>query len=215
MKTTLDGLSNLKKESLTDRIYDEILAIILRNGQEKELLLTEGCLVEKFGVSKAPVREALIRLCNENVLRCLPRCGYMVVQMGEKEAREVTEIRVLLETEALRAGFENIVSSHLEEIRQQIEKKEADETVGDTWRIWEENAAFHLLLASFAGNQTLNRFLKESLQMQKRICAQLHCHCLYTVEKECGAAPHRKVYEALCQRDLEKSVRTLQEDIRT
>ena len=215
MKTTLDGLSNLKKESLTDRIYDEILAIILRNGQEKELLLTEGCLVEKFGVSKAPVREALIRLCNENVLRCLPRCGYMVVQRGEKEAREVTEIRVLLETEALRAGFENIVSSHLEEIRQQIEKKEADETVGDTWRIWEENAAFHLLLASFAGNQTLNRFLKESLQMQKRICAQLHCNCLYTVEKECGAAPHRKVYEALCQRDLEKSVRTLQEDIRT
>ena len=53
MKTTLDGLSNLKKESLTDRIYDEILAIILRNGQEKELLLTEGCLVEKFGVSKS------------------------------------------------------------------------------------------------------------------------------------------------------------------
>ena len=179
----------------------------------EKTVLTEGRMMELFGVSKAPVREALIRLCSENVLKSIPRFGYVVVQMEEKDAREVAGLRVLLETEALRTGFENIVEHHLEDIRVQIETREREEGKVDVWNILEDNEAFHLLLASYAENQTLNRFLRESLQLQKRIYAQIQWNRLSSLETDINKAPHRKIYEALCEKDLEKSIRALKEDI--
>lgn len=213
MKSIADGLSSLKKKSMADRIHDEILEMVIKRGSEEEIVLTEGRMMELFGVSKAPVREALIRLCSENVLKSIPRFGYVVVQMEEKDAREVAGIRVLLETEALRTGFENIVEHHLEDIRVQIETREREEGKVDVWNILEDNEAFHLLLASYAENQTLNRFLRESLQLQKRIYAQIQWNRLSSLETDINKAPHRKIYEALCEKDLEKSIRALKEDI--
>ena len=213
MKSIADGLSSLKKKSMADRIHDEILEMVIKRGSEEEIVLTEGRMMELFGVSKAPDREALIRLCSENVLKSIPRFGYVVVQMEEKDAREVAGLRVLLETEALRTGFENIVEHHLEDIRVQIETREREEGKVDVWNILEDNEAFHLLLASYAENQTLNRFLRESLQLQKRIYAQIQWNRLSSLETDINKAPHRKIYEALCEKDLEKSIRALKEDI--
>lgn len=213
MKSIADGFTSLKKKSMADKIHDEILEMIIKKGSEEETVLTEGRLVEVFGVSKAPVREALIKLCSENVLKSIPRFGYVVIRMEEKDAREVSGIRVLLETEALKTGFENIVDNHLEDIRAQIESKETGGEEVDVWNILEDNEEFHLLLASFADNQTLNRFLKESLQLQKRIYAQTQWNNLSSLKADINKAPHRKIYEALCERDLEKSIRALQEDI--
>ena len=213
MKSIADGLSSLKKKSMADRIHDEILEMVIKRGSEEEIVLTEGRMMELFGVSKAPVREALIRLCSENVLKSIPRFGYVVVQMEEKDAREVAGLRVLLETVALRTGFENIVEHHLEDIRVQIETREREEGKVDVWNILEDNEAFHLLLASYAENQTLNRFLRESLQLQKRIYAQIQWNRLSSLETDINKAPHRKIYEALCEKDLEKSIRALKEDI--
>ena len=214
MKSIADGFSGLKKKNMTDKIHDEILEMIIKEGPGKETVLTEGCLVEKFGVSKAPVREALIRLCSENVLQSIPRFGYVVVQMEERDAEEIAGIRILLETEALKAGFDRIISCHLEAIRTQIEEKEKSTGQTDIWQIWDDNEEFHLMLASFAGNQMLGRFLKESLHIQKRVYAQLHWNRLSTLRAEFCTAPHRKIYEALCEKNLEKSMKALQEDIR-
>lgn len=212
MKSIADGLSSLKKKPMADKIHDEILEMIIKKGSKEEVILTEGRMMELFGVSKAPVREALIRLCSENVLTSIPRFGYVVVQMEEKDAREVAGIRVLLETEALRTGFEEIVENHLEDIRMQIETREVEGKV-DVWRILEDNEAFHLQLASYAGNQTLNRFLRESLQLQKRIYAQIQWDKESSLEADNNEVPHKKIYEALREKDLEKSIRALKEDI--
>lgn len=212
MRSIADGLSSLKKKSMADKIHDEILEMIIKKGSKEEVILTEGRMMELFGVSKAPVREALIRLCSENVLKSIPRFGYVVVQMEEKDAREVAGIRVLLETEALRTGFEEIVENHLEDIRMQIETREVEGKV-DVWRILEDNEAFHLQLASYAGNQTLNRFLRESLQLQKRIYAQIQWDKESSLEADNNEVPHKKIYEALREKDLEKSIRALKEDI--
>ena len=213
MRSIADGLYGLKKKSIADKVHDEILEMIIKRGAEEDTVLTEGRMMEQFGVSKAPVREALVRLCSENVLKSIPRFGYAVVQMEEKDAREVAGIRVLLETEALRAGFGNLVENHLEDIRAQIEAKEMGDGRVDVWEILEDNEAFHLLLASYAGNQTLNRFLRESLQLQKRIYAQIQWNNLSSLEADINRAPHRKIYEALCERNLERSIRALEEDI--
>ena len=213
MDTTAAGFTQVQKKSLADRIHDDILEMVIQNMSEEEMVLTEGRLVEVFGVSKAPVREALIRLCSEGVLRNIPRFGYLLVKTDEKDNRDMARIRVLLETEALRAGFETIVPRHLEDIRRQIEKPKQEGIKADIWKIWDDNEAFHLLLASWADNRMINRFLKESLRIQKRAYAQNQWNRKKSLEAEINLWPHRKIYEALCEGDLEKSCRVLEEDI--
>ena len=100
-----------KKELLSEKIHDEILELIIKNATEEEQVLNEKRLVELFGVSKAPIREALIKLCSEGVLKNIPRYGYVVVKMKEKDARDILKIRCILELEALKDGFETIVQS--------------------------------------------------------------------------------------------------------
>lgn len=199
-----------KKELLSEKIHDEILELIIKNAAEEEMVLNEKRLMELFGVSKAPVREALIRLCSEGVLRNVPRYGYVVVRMREKDAEDVCRLRVMLEQEALSQGFDSIIKYHLPEIRAQVEKKTE---ASDVWSVWENNEEFHLLLASFSENQLLCRFLRESLGIQKRIYAQLFWNRRRSLEDCVCISPHAKICQALCDGDREKAQELLKQDI--
>ena len=69
------------KDSLKDAIYNAILESIISQEYRPNQVLNEKTLVEKYGCSKSPVREALVSLCNDNVLRNIPRYGYEVVNV--------------------------------------------------------------------------------------------------------------------------------------
>ena len=69
--------SKSKKQLLSEKIHDEILEMIIKNATDEDMVLNEGRLMEVFQVSKAPVREALIKLCAEGVLQSVPRYGYL------------------------------------------------------------------------------------------------------------------------------------------
>ena len=166
-----EGFTQIKKESLTDRIHDSILEMIIKNPSDEEQVLNEKRLMELFGVSKAPVREALIKLCSEGVLRNVPRFGYMVIRMNEQDIRDALRMRVLLETEALETAFPNLEERELAEIRDHVSKAAAKQNV-DVWEVWEDNKQFHLLLASFSGNRILMKLLQECMEMLTRSYAQ-------------------------------------------
>lgn len=68
-------------------------------------------------MSKAPVREALIRLCSEGVLEIIPRYGYVVVRLTEKDEKDVVSMRLMLETEALQSGFDQFSRCHLDRLQ--------------------------------------------------------------------------------------------------
>ena len=60
-------------------------------------ILNEGTLVAKYQCSKSPVREALIALCENHVLRNIPRSGYEVTRLTMEDIREMLEFRYCLE----------------------------------------------------------------------------------------------------------------------
>lgn len=140
--------SKSKKQLLSEKIHDEILEMIIKNATDEDMVLNEGRLMEVFQVSKAPVREALIKLCAEGVLQSVPRYGYLVIRQQEKDKREVSRMRILLELEALKEGYEEIIQYHLPELLQQIEGINGAKQIDDVWAIWEDNCEFHLRLAS-------------------------------------------------------------------
>lgn len=201
-----------KKETLTDRVHDRILETIIQSAAPEDIVFNESRLMETFGVSKAPVREALIRLCSEGVLEIIPRYGYVVVRLTEKDEKDVVSMRLMLETEALRSNFAHFSKCHLDRLQEQIERSCAVSDMS-IWEMLNFNEEFHLLLAACGENKIVYRFLKEILQIQKRIYARHWWRDQKTLDTKANAVPHSRIYEALCGRDMEQCMEALRQDI--
>jgi DNA-binding GntR family transcriptional regulator len=161
-------------ETLKKQIYDRVLEKIVNSEYPLDYILKEKELSEQFGVSKAPVREALIELSKENIVRSIPRAGYRIVRFTEKDIHEATELRLLLELPTLeriipaRTDILQTLSGLVEESHTHQE----DAAVSlDTW--WNNNIRFHVALNAAGGNTLLTSTLEAVLQRLKRAVAQL------------------------------------------
>ena len=88
------------KETVVEGIYREIEEGIYKPND----IIHEGEIMEKYAMSKSPVREALIELCKDNVLKSIPRVGYQVVPVTLKEILDLLEFRIDVETGNLEAA---------------------------------------------------------------------------------------------------------------
>lgn len=94
------------KETVVEGIYREIEEGIYKPND----IIHEGEIMEKYAMSKSPVREALIELCKDNVLKSIPRVGYQVVPVTLKEILDLLEFRIDVETGNLRRLCQRITS---------------------------------------------------------------------------------------------------------
>lgn len=201
-----------KTLSLTDRVHDQILELVIKNASEEEMVLTEKKLMELLGVSKAPVREALIKLCSENVLINVPRFGYRVIRMTEKDARDAKQMRTLLELEALRMSMETMTQTEIDHLKAQVSSAASKQNT-DVWEVWEDNEEFHLLLASFSGNKVLMRLLQDCMGILKRAYAQQRWNNRSSMVDSVNGEPHREICLHLEKGDLQGTAELLKKDI--
>jgi DNA-binding GntR family transcriptional regulator len=86
--------------SLVARAHAEIRRRILDNEYEAGFRATEPEIAKALGMSRTPVREALIRLEKEGLVEVVPRRGMRVVPLSPADMREIYELLTALETEA-------------------------------------------------------------------------------------------------------------------
>lgn len=191
---------NMQKVSLKKKVYNELLDGIVKGDFPLDQFLNEGELAVKFGVSKAPIREALIELCNENVIRSIPRLGYQIVQLNITHVRESTELRLILETAAFKKTVQNFNDSFLTRLSELNKENALQKSKGllAPEQHWERNCAFHLLLCSFSGNTLLNKMLSDTLNLIRRAFFQLYTIAEY--HEYVSTEPNRHV-------EIEKSLR--------
>jgi DNA-binding GntR family transcriptional regulator len=139
-----------------DRVYAHVKAGILGHRYPAGELLTEGELATEVGVSRTPVREALLRLEAEGLLRLYPKRGALVVPVTADEARNVLEARAVIEAwaapRAVAAGAALV--TRLEPL---FEQMRAHCRAGDTRPFVEADRAFHEAVVDSAGNAILSR----------------------------------------------------------
>ena len=105
---------------LKDQIYENILNEIIDGNYRQNDIITERELIEKYGVSKSPIREALVELCNEKILESRPRMGYQICPISIKEISDIVELRIILETAALEKTFAHMESRQIEQLKQEV-----------------------------------------------------------------------------------------------
>lgn len=164
----------MKKErnSLKSIVYQKTLDGIISGEYKAGQILNEQELIEKFGFSKSPIREALIALCNEGVLRSIPRYGYEVIRLTSRDVEDILRYRLILEQGLLREGGQNMTEEYFKELEQLNTLCNASEN--DMWVHWEHNTNFHLALVSCSRNQYAAAQLKKSMDILKRAYAQFY-----------------------------------------
>ena len=202
-------------QTLSARVHDAILEMVIDSGASSEdLLLTEGELVERFGVSKAPVREALLRLCAEEVLKSIPRYGYVVVQLGAKSGRDNLAVRKVLELTFLEKNFDLFTPEKLDEMEKHLsanrKKCEEDPTI---WTIWQANQEFHCELISVADNRYLAKHLKNCIDVEQRYYAQNHYKENRRFVLDFTPESHENILRAIREGNREKALELLDQDI--
>src|SRR5256885_7567566 len=91
-----------KRPPAADRVYAHVKRGVLERRYEGGTLLTEGDLAEAVGVSRTPVREGLLRLEAEGLIKLYPKKGALVLPVSAQEIADVVETRLLVEEHAIR-----------------------------------------------------------------------------------------------------------------
>ena len=143
-------------KSLVDRIYHDIQDKILYKVWPDGHQVLEQELAEELGVSRTPVREALVRLQRDGLIKVTPRHGMRVLPMLPIDVREIYEILSSLESLAVSLAAERKPSAKefepLEQINQQM-KTSHDASDIKGWAQADE--VFHYHLVELSGNRIL------------------------------------------------------------
>ena len=199
-----------EKNSLKSIVYQETLDGIIRGEYKADQILNEAELVEKFGFSKSPVREALIALCNEGVLKNIPRYGYQVVRLTGRDVEEILRYRLILESGLLREGAAHVTDAYLSRLEQLDALCNA--IVDDMWVHWEHNVNFHLALVSCSGNAYAAGQLKKTMDILKRAYAQFYWDKWDRQNNPFDMGNHQQIIACLKAGDLEGALEHLSLD---
>lgn len=207
----MDKINQQKNQTLKEMVYDKLFDDILGGVFKPEAVITEKELVERFGISKSPIREALIELCNEGVLRSIPRYGYEIIKITESDIMDAKASRIILEAGALDKYFDRIVPADIERLQALLDNKPSEEM--GILQHWQKNSAFHLALMDIYGNKFMSSMLKSALDFMTRAYVQYQYNKYKQMKFHGTAMNHREVLQAIRKGDKENAVKLLAADI--
>lgn len=199
--------------SLKTVVYDAVLDGIVKDAYKPGQILNEKQLVETFGVSKSPVREALIELCNEGVLKNIPRYGYEVVTLTRRDIENILQFRSFLEAGCLESCCERLTAAQLDELSE-LNDVCCNETTDDLWMHWERNKQFHLHLISYANNAYAYRELERSMDILKRAYAQFYWDKWNKSIVPTDVKSHKPLIQSLREKRFAEAVQWVRDDLK-
>ncbi len=159
-----------------DRVYQHVKQGVLDRCYEGGTLLTEGELAAAVGVSRTPVREALLRLETEGLLKLYPKKGALVLQVSAQEITDVLETRLLVEEFTVRRAVP-APPGLLDRLAALLDEQRRHAHAGDLAAMMTADRGFHAEIVRSAGNQILCRLYDQLRDRQLRMgVALLHSH---------------------------------------
>jgi DNA-binding GntR family transcriptional regulator len=198
----LDGLG---AQSLVDLALDRIRGDILRGVIGPGERLVEEQLTRRFGISRAPVREALRLLGQQGLVQHLPRRGVRVAELSAQDMAELFGLRDALERYAVETALvtppDPVKLAVLQRAVERIERAALDDHEHAALDRAEAHREFHLALVALAGHRHLLRVYEPIImQLQLYMAANMRREAEQRSPAE-GAHRHRHLYEAVASGD--------------
>ena len=196
------------RRQLKDAVYAQILEKIVDGTLPAGYALREGELAARLGVSKTPLRDALVRLQADGLVSIPPYRSAVVVGYSRRDLREIYEVRELLEGACARDAALTISADDLAELSTLMRDSAACITDGPvsgrTVADGQEQALavlidrFDVIMYAQSRNQRINEMVA-NIGIHIRRIGQLTTRIPGRMVK--SVAEHHAIYEAIVQRD--------------
>lgn len=201
------------RDGLAETVYRELRAAICEGRIPAGERLVQNGLAESLGISRTPVRDALLRLSQEGLVEPSPvRGGYLVSEFTEREVFDIYDVRLALEPAAAESATGRHSASQLAELRETNDRMRSLSCYSDPSG-FELNRRFHDLVVAPCENRIRRRLLDQLWRMP----ISLRMYQLHMVsEQEWGVmlGEHEAIVAALEGGDPETVRSTVADHIR-
>lgn len=135
----------------SSRIYAELRAELLSLQRRPGESVSEAEIALSYGVSRTPVREAILKLSDEGLIEIFPQSGIFVSRIPLATLPEAIIVRKALEETTARFAAERVASSQILNLRSLLERQREADAVGDRDGFHQADEAFHASIAEIAG----------------------------------------------------------------
>ena len=206
----------------TKEVYDIIKERILSCVYEPGQLVSEKEIVEGLETSRTPVREALNILNGQGLLRIIPKKGVQIAPLSIKRIKEIYDIRMLLESYAVKLAIRNLGPDDIEKLIALDKKLTEEYEEEDVSQVFKTGMDVHVYVAYLSGNEIVYELIK-------KLRSESHRGYVYYLKRYLGKHPkkeskeimtrlakiHNKFIKALIEGNEESAVEYLIEDLST
>jgi DNA-binding GntR family transcriptional regulator len=156
MSATAAGAGRLSSEA-----YEQVRSQIVHHQLPPGTVLSEAALAASLGMSKTPIRHALLALQQEGLLELGPRRQLLVCGLPRARRQELREVREALEGLAITYACRDISDDDLDHLRTLLRRQQRAAEAGREDEFIELDEELHLTLASRAGLDLVPRLLRQ------------------------------------------------------
>ncbi|WP_448206977.1 GntR family transcriptional regulator [Azospirillum sp. sgz302134] len=183
-------------------LRNEIVSLRRKPGEA----IAEKLIAQDYGVSRTPVREAVLRLADEGLIEIFPQSGTFVSRIPLGALPEAIAIRRALEEATVRYAAERAGRSQIAKLRANLELQKEMEAAGDFDGFHQADEAFHALLAEtagFPGFWTVTQQVKVQVDRFRRLTLPVAGRMSVVIKE------HTAIVEAVANHDPVAAVRAL------
>jgi DNA-binding GntR family transcriptional regulator len=204
------GLTPLSQlDRIADIVHASLREAIFSGELKPGSKLSVPALAGRLGVSRSPVREAVLRLTQERLAQEEARRGAVVARIGASELVRIYELREVLEGLAARLAVEHSGRRMVEELRAALEDHARAVDAGSAEAHTKADMRFHRIVREASANDGLIEAL-EGIQAQVRLAMVT---TTVTAGPHLALADHRSIFQAIERGDPQGAERAAREHI--
>ncbi len=185
-----------------DGIAEHITAAIMEHRLPPGIKLAEEKLAVAFGVGRNKIRQALMALAKEGLVKLHPNRGAFVTSPGVQEARDLFATRRLLEPEIIRNVINRSTKAQRKPLHAHLKKEALARKNNDRRAVIKLSGDFHILLAEIGANSFISRIMRQLCPFTSLI------HALYDGPQTlaCPEDEHGAIVQAIEDRDEARAI---------
>jgi DNA-binding GntR family transcriptional regulator len=195
----------INRKTLADQVFDQVVDAIVRGDIAAGSPISEVEIAERFGVSRAPAREAIFRLEAKGLATRAAHIGARVVELNQRDLGELYQMREALEGMACRLAAERIGDAELAALSDDLGRHEVQiaEASGKGYFQGGGDQDFHFRIVRASANKRLEHSLCDDLYDVMRLYR--FRSSLAPGRANEALAEHRTILAALLLRDPDKA----------
>ena len=195
-----------KYKNLGDEVYENVKTRIINHEIKPGERIIDKNLAEQLGVSRSLVRQALTILEKEDLVTSVPRSGFYVKEIKERDVVEIYEIRKILEKAATQKAVPNIPDQDIDKLNTIFENAKKDLDKDKVLQFIKADNQLHKIIINNCGNERLIKLINS----YNTYIAFYRVVDLSRVERAKEAYfEHLEIFKAVKARDVEKSVQLM------